>query len=419
MTDDDPAPPGPGGTAALMARLAAPEGRALLASLPRYDEGQVIALSARLRAEGVDPALVSAALTQSRLRARARDRLGPLADTLLLTTDGLEQATRTAVAERHAQRFVEAGVQHVWDLGSGLGLDALALARAGLAVTAVERDETVAVAAAANLAPYPRARVVQADATTVEVPPGDGAWLDPARRRPGVADARGRTRRLFRLSELTPSWEHVRAVGRTARATGAKLSPGFSAADLPTGAEAEWVSVDGEVVECVVWWGGAVRRPGVSAVVGAGGSWVTVRPAAAPPEPLTAQDQVGPWLAEPDRAVLAAGLAPSCAEAVGGRELDADVGYVSAPAPVALPWVRWFAVDEVLPLHAKVVRAWLRERGIARVTLKKRGVPTDPDRFRADLRLRGGRGAAEATLVLTRVAGTPSAIVVRPAAPGR
>lgn len=416
MTTEDPA--GAATAADLLRRLHTPEGEALLASLPDYAEQDVITLTRRLREAGTDPALVAAALTQSRLRSRARGRLGPLADRLLHTAEGLEQATRPAVARRHAARFVDAGVEHVWDLGCGLGLDALAMAEAGLGVTAVERDDEVAAAAVHNLAAYPGARVLVADATEVFPDPGHGAWLDPARRTPGVADARGRTRRLFRLADLSPSWAHVQQVAARARATGAKLSPGFRATDLPEGTEAEWVGIDGDAVECVVWWGAAVRDPGVSAVVGTstpeGADWLTVHPVADPPPPLGPGEDPPPFLAEPDRAVLAAGLTASLSAAVGGRELDAGTGYVVAPAVVDLPWARWFEVEEVLPLHARPVRGWLRERGYGTVTVKKRGVPTDPERFRSELRLRRGRGAPAATLVLTRVGGTPSVLVVRP-----
>jgi SAM-dependent methyltransferase len=408
--------------AALLGRLSEGDGRAVLEGLPPYADDEVLALASRLRAEGIDPDIVAAALTQARLRARAAARLGPAAAGLLLTADGLEQATRPAVARRHAERFVAAGVDDVWDLGSGVGLDAIALAAAGLAVTAVERDAEVAAAATANLRPYPRARVMHGDVVDVAPTAGEGAWLDPARRTAGVADARGRTRRLFRLSDLSPSWEHVQDVAARAAASGAKLSPGFAPSDLPDGAEAEWVSLDGDVVECVVWWSGAVRRAGISAVLGTttpdGPTWTTVEPVTDPPPALVPGEQPGPWLAEPDRAVLAAGLTSTLAAAVGGQELTDDVGYVVAPAPVELPWARWFTVEEVLPLHARPVRAWLRERGVGRVTIKKRGVPTDVERFRTELRLRGGRSAPEATLVLTRVAGTPSVLVVTPAAGG-
>lgn len=406
-----------------MAHLATAQGRELLASLPPYVESEVLRVTSRLRAEGVPPEIASAALTQSRLRARARPRLGALADHLLLTQDGLEQATRPAVARRHAQRYVDAGVERVWDLGCGLGLDALGFAEAGLAVTAVERDPEVAAAAAANLSPYPRVDVVRACLEDVEPAPREAAWFDPARRTPGVADARGSTRRLWRLSDLSPSWDEVRATADRLAATGAKLSPGFRATDLPAGAEAEWVSVDGDVVECVVWWGDAVRRPGISAVVGQDDQWHVVSPLPEVPDPLAEGAGLLPYLAEPDRAVLAAGLSPVLAATVAGHELDDGVGYVTAPTPVDLPWARWYAVEEVLPLHAKAVRAWLRDHGYGRVTIKKRGVPTDPDRFRTELRLRAGQGGGrkegteEATLVLTRVAGSPQTLVVRPVTP--
>lgn len=409
----------------LLACLTEGEGARLLASLPPYDQAGVLALGTQLRRAGHAPALVAAALTQSRLRAAARPRLGPLADRLLLTQDGLEQATRPVVAARRAARLREVGVAHVWDLGCGLGLDALALGEAGLRVTAVENDAAAAAAARANLAHLADVRVQLGDAASAPVGADDGAFLDPARRTPGVADVRGRTRRVFRLEDLSPSWEVVRRVAATAAATGAKLSPGFPIAQLPAGSEAEWVSVDGSVVECAVWWRAAVRSTGRRAVVGTTGpdgavAWTEVgAPGPADgvaQEPLTDSAGLGPFLVEPDRAVVAAGRVDALAARTGGRELDHGVGYVSAGSVTPLSWARWYAVREVLPLHARVVRGWLRDRGVARVTIKKRGVPTDPERFRAELRLRPGRGGggAERTLVLTRVAGAPAAVVVDP-----
>lgn len=406
----------------LLTRLAQEAGADLLASLPPYDEAGALALGTRLRSEGHDPALVAAALTQSRLRSAARDRLGPVADRLLLTQDGLEQATRPPVAARRALRWREAGMEHVWDLGCGLGLDARALAEAGLAVTAVEHDPAVAVAARANLAGLPRVRVRTGDAEEAAVGPEDGAFLDPARRTPGLADVRGRTRRLFRLEDLSPSWTVVQRFAATAAATGAKLSPGFPHGQVPDGSEAEWVSVDGSVVECALWWRAAVRSPGRRAVVGTTApdgqvGWTEVAAPSGPalPDPLTQAADLGPYLAEPDRAVLAAGRVDALVARADGQELDHGTGYVSATSVTRLPWARWYAVQDALPLHAKVVRGWLRERRIDRVTIKKRGVPTDPDRFRSDLRLRPGRdGTDEAVLVLTRVGGTPMTLVVEP-----
>jgi hypothetical protein len=75
----------PAGLSALMT----PQGWRLLDALPPYDEAEVPALSERLRAGGLDPVLVAAALTQSRLRARGATKFGPFAERMLFTVDGL------------------------------------------------------------------------------------------------------------------------------------------------------------------------------------------------------------------------------------------------------------------------------------------------------------------------------------------
>ena len=120
-----------------LAPLLTPEGWALLSSLPPYDESEALARGERLRAEGHDPALVAAALTQQRLRGRAAAKFGPFAERMLLTPDGLEQATRLVVSAHHASRFASAAPSRVADLGCGIGGDAMALAGLGLPVLAV------------------------------------------------------------------------------------------------------------------------------------------------------------------------------------------------------------------------------------------------------------------------------------------
>jgi len=67
-------------------------------------------------------------------------------------------------------------------------------------------------------------------------------------------------------------------------------------------------------------------------------------------------------------------------------------------------------VLEAMPARPKVVRAWLRERGVGTLTLKKRGVALDPDRFRQETGRLTGDGAA--TFVLTTVGGAATAIAL-------
>src|SRR6478735_4224363 len=325
---------------AMVERLAAGEGWALLQSLPPYDEAGSLHLQDRLRDAGFAADLVAAAMTQSRLRARGTDKFGDFAAGMLFTADGLEQATRLAIAARHAHRYAAAGVRDVYDLGCGLGSDAMAFAGLDLTVHAVDADDTTARIAAVNLRHWPSARVTHALAEDVQLPQGEGRrhlglWLDPARRVTGVADISGRTKRVFSLDAISPSWSQVLDFAAQVPATGAKLSPAFPHGSVPSGAEAQWTSWHGEVLECAVWWGPLVATAGRTAAVCTETSTSVV----------TDQD------------------------AVDGAELATGVGYVSSGVARELPWARRFRVVEAMPLSTKRLARWLRDHGHDRVTI--------------------------------------------------
>jgi THUMP domain-containing protein len=65
----------------------------------------------------------------------------------------------------------------------------------------------------------------------------------------------------------------------------------------------------------------------------------------------------------------------------------------------------------VFGFQLKTLRTWLRDRGVGRLTIKKRGTAVEPEQLRRQLRLDGDD---EATIVLTRVGGRQSVVAVRP-----
>lgn len=390
--------------------LLTPEGWALLESLPGYDESQAIALGERLRREGHPPALVSAALTQARLRARARAKFGPFATGMLFTPEGLEQATRLSVAARHAQRFHVAGITRVADLGCGIGSDSMAFATFDREVVAVEKDDVTAAVATMNLRHWPEATVRCEDATTTDLTGIGGAFIDPARR-----TAAGK--RLLDPRTGSPALSFVYDLARRLPAVGLKTAPGIPHHLVPAGAEAQWVSVAGEVVEAALWFGltarDAVRRAAL--VLPPDDDTVT--------EPVEVTDtglvdppvgSVGAVLYEPDGAVIRAGLVGQVAAAVGGRLLDRTIAYVTSDRAVRTPLATAYAVEDVFGFQLKTLRTWLRDRGVGRLTIKKRGTAVEPDQLRRQLRLSGDN---EATIVLTRVDGRQSVLAVRPLRP--
>ncbi len=415
-----------------LAALLTPEGQALLAELRDHSPADELALATRLRRDH-PAALVSAALGQARLRQRAAAKFGADAARMYFTTDGVEQATRAAVAAHRAARFAALGVTRVADLCCGVGGDAVALARAGIAVLAVDRDPAAVAAARANAAALGVAELVDvrcAEVGDADISGYDAVFIDPARRIGGGAPARrigggaparrigggapGGRGRVFDPEAYSPplSWA-VEVAGRVSHAA-LKVAPGIPHEAVPDAAEAEWVSDAGDVKEAVLWFGAApdAVSPGVRRA--------TLLPAGATlagrglPDP--APGPVGRYLYEPDGAVIRAHLVAEVAEQVGGRLLDATIAYVTADDRTETPFATAYEITDVLPFHVKRLRALLRERGVGSVTVKKRGSAVEPEELRRRLKLTGPT-TVSCTVFLTRVDGAPTVLLARPAGP--
>lgn len=384
--------------------LLSPEGLRLLDSIGDWDaKADVVKTVATLRKQGHAPGLVAAVLSQARLRAKGRAKFGEFASRMLFTEPGLEQATRLNVAALHAGRFARAGITHVADLGCGIGGDALALAAIELEVTAADADEVTAAIAAYNLTPFPQATVLHARAEEVALGGIGGAWLDPARR----VTSGGSTRRLADASDYSPPLDF--AFGLSERLpVGVKLGPGTDRGVIPAGAEAQWVSVDGVVVELAVWLG-ALARPGVgraALVIRGGEAHELTAPADSPDEPV---GELGAYVYEPDGGVIRARLIGDLARSLDARMLSEGIAYLTGDRLVETPFARAFRVLERLPADERQLRRELASRGVGTLEIKKRGVDVDPAALRTRLKL---SGAASATIILTREAGRHIALLV-------
>ncbi len=381
--------------------LLSAEGLRLLDSLPEYEStDDVVRTVDRLRKEGRSPELVAAVLTQSKLRRRARTKLGPFADRMLFTEHGLEQATRLPIAALHAQRFRAAGLLHVADLGCGIGVDAMAMAGIDLKVTAVERDEVTAAIAAYNLAPWPESTVINTDAEDIGIAEFDALYLDPARR--------SGARRLVDPADWTPSLDFAFEVARQ-KPTGIKLSPAIDRDLIPVDAEAQWISDAGEVVELGLWFG-AVARPGIrrsALVIGPhGAAELTAAEDSADAE----VGQLGEYLYEPDGAVIRARLIGDLARRIGARMVSERIAWLTSDAAVDSPFAARFRVVEELPFDVKTLKRELAARRIGTLEIKKRGADIDPAELRKKL---APKGENAATLIITRIAGRHRAVLAQ------
>jgi SAM-dependent methyltransferase len=393
--------------------LLTPAGTALLDEVGASDvsEPALLATASRLRAHHT-PELVGAALTQVRLRVRARAKFGDDAGRMYFTPAGLEQATRASVARHRAHRFAaylgSSSGSPVLDLGCGIGGDLTARGRAGCHGLGVDLDPLTAAVARANL----RALGVDALATVRE---GDAKAQDPSGFAAVFADPGRRTahRRIFDPAAYDPPLGTVLGLAGAAPAGCVKVAPGIPHEAIPEGTEAEWISDGGEVKEAALWLGGLAGRARRRATLLRDG---------AEPATLVADPSIGPppvagwrrYLYEPDGAVIRAHLVAEVAAGLDGALADPRIAYISSDSLRATPFARPYEIDSVLPFSVKRVRAALRERDIGTVTIKKRGFAADIDRLRRDLRPAGSR---ECVLVLTRVGDAPQALICRAVPP--
>ena len=359
---------------------------------------------------GLTPEQRTAVLAQADLRARAVDRWGPAWATRFFTRDGLEQASRPAVAAWRAGRLRDAGVQSVADLGCGLGFEALAFARAGMAVVAIERDDVTAAFAAANLRST-SAHVMIDDVTTMVLPECDAYFIDPARRDPDAPRAvDGQSgHRFTNPDDWSPAWSWVCALEKPRMV--AKVAPGIPHERIPANASATWTQCDGDLVEASVWFRELKSDARVTAIALEG---TTIA------EHLTSDDSehlevggIGEILYDVNGAFTRAGLVTQLAAKLNAHRIDARLGFLSASAYTPTKAARAYSVRESLAFDAKRVVSALRNLDAGNITIVKRAFAADTEQLRKQW-VKKLTGSREFVVVLTRIGDEPRAVICEP-----
>jgi len=379
-------------------------GHELLERLAGMDVGPdaALALSASLRAEY--PAdLVAAALTQQALRVAGRAKFG-LADQMLFTRSGLEQASSEPVARHTATRF--AGATVMADLCCGIGGNLIALAGRGRRLIGVDNDQVSLELARHNVsvyAPSSQAAFVRTDVGELKLAGIDAVYIDPARR---VGQRR------LPSGQYTPPLGWCIRLAESVPKVGVKAAPGLRRDLVPPGWETEFISVGRELKEALIWSPALATSASRATVLRSGdmlasGDTLT-SDAEAEPVPLAPP---GAFLFDPNPAVTRAGLVADLARRIGAWQIDPMIAFLSADAPAITPFARTLRVVESAPWHEKRFAARLRELGIGAADIRRRGLAGDVERIHRRL---GLRGAGAAVLVLTRVSDRPWGLICAP-----
>jgi hypothetical protein len=392
-----------------------------LTSLAKGAQGAPGALttSAALRRAYPDlsPEQCAAALTQASLRDLASERYG-IEEQRFLTRDGLEQATRPVIARRRAQIIAASGSARVVDLTAGLGFDASAFVAAGLDVTVVEQSPQTACLLAANVS---AARLVLGDATdpsilaeaTHDLGSDDVIFIDPARRdSSGRRTSDGSRAQSERDPERwSPPWSFVTSLARHHRIC-IKTTPSFPPGNVPLGWQGEWTSVGGNSTEACLWSWPVFDAPRRAVrIVSAESDVAEFEGAGSGSGSGTIVKELGAWLHEPDPSIIKAGLIDELGVTFGAWHLDPSSSWLSSDHPVTSPFLRSFAVKEMLPSDPKSLRRALRDRGIGALTIRGRSTGIDPQALRKRLDL---DGLNPATIVITVSRGRRVTLLVTP-----
>ena len=313
------------------------------------------AVIARLR-RAHDGAVVAAALELVAARRKARVKF-PQAERLWCDLAGVEQASDARVAAWKAARMREVLGEdaEVLDLCCGIGGDAMSIAAAGLAVTAIDLDPRRAWMTERNASC--RASVADVESFSLA---GAALHADPARR-----DERA-GRRAWTLDDHRPGRAWIERALHESHAAAIKFSPAVDRrafGDAPI--EWEWIESDGALVQAVAWSGRFAHLPrGTRATAvsraGAGQSIAGV-PDDARVGRLSADGTLreGAWLGEPASALERARLLMEALAVSGAREVAREIapglGLVVVEERPATPWFEWFRVAAELTGRAEAL----------------------------------------------------------------
>jgi len=342
----------------------------------------------------------AALVDQARLRRKAVTKFGAAAQSMLFLDEALQQASGQVIAGYRAQRY--AAFEQVADLGCGIGGDALALAAQCDRLLAVELDPIRACFARYNLhmaGKHANFEVISADWTTYAFPSRiNAAFADPTRRING--------RRVFSLHQMQPPLSAILTLREQLPHVGVKVMPGVRYDQLPTECEVEWITEDGTCKEAILWFGALRSNVARRATIL---QKATERLLCA--KTLTSNAKATPstitppraFLWEPDPSVIRATLVKTLAYQLKASQLDSQIAYLTSDDASPTPFARCWSIIEHAPFHLKTLNRRLRALDAYVVTVKKRGSPIDPERFRR--RLKSKRKGRPVTVFISKCKG--------------
>lgn len=382
-------------------------GQEVISQASKFDDPLVATTKLRAKFLDIDPELIRQAISQSVLRAKAKDL--ELPDYWLLSDDGLQQGTRPQVAKFRAEFLLKSfGPLNIVDLTCGLGFDSYFLAKAGHQVSAVERNPEVAKLAQSNLREF-KISVITSAAEQFTIPADtDLIFIDPARRDPDSAKTiSGQTKRTMNPFNWSPSWSFVEQLTNSHRVM-AKVAPGISA-ELIEDWDAYWISSEGDLVEAMVISGGTAIRKAIllngseMSEIGGGAS--------------SKASPLGRYLVVPNRALIRASALDYLVDTLNAGLVNEHIAWLTTNhsdfSQLIKSSAQVFEILDNMKFDEKLIANRLAAFAPGSLTIMTRGVSVEPELLRKKLLKRPIKGGEEIVLAIYRDDSGSVALVCR------
>ena len=330
---------------------------------------------------------IQAITEQLDLRQRARKKFSR-ADKMLFTRVGLEQASSETVSNHHAKRYKPFHL--VADLCCGIGSDGIAIAKNN-SVIAIDYDEIkLKIArwnARANSCDHSMSFVC-ADVNDW-IPPVDAIFIDP--------DRRLNDKKIVSLHKMQPPITVLPELKKITPHIGIKISAAYHSLEIPPDCEIEAISLNGQCIEAVLWFGDLKSAPRRATILPAN---VT----------LAKSNQLfkisiqppGNYLFDPDPAVSRVHLVNQLVSQLNGYKLDADNSLFCAGDNVATPFADKYQVLNHFPYQFSQLKSWLKENNVGKIHIIKRNITLDSEQLIQKLK---GKGDKTKMLLFTQIKG--------------
>ena len=325
--------------------------------------------------------------------AKERAKRKGYADAFVSDRQGIEQATSLCVATHKAKRFNSN--KQIFDCCCGVGGDLLALPEHAVGV------DTHALRC--WMAEQNTGKTIQQlDVLTM---PYDNTMLvhiDPARRT--------NYKRIFTLSEMSPSIEQVFDIASQVEGGCIKCSPAVNLIDfegLQKPLEIEYIEERGALIQAAIWFGSLAYNPNKTTATNIDNS-LSLTGVWDPELPL---GKIDSYLYEPKPSIERACLMNIIAGELDAHELARGLGILSSTTQIDSKWLNAFEVIEVLPLRLEKVQSFLDGNECNAIEVKTRAQVIDPNEWQN--KLRTGTSGETITLFALRIGNHHKAIVTR------